>query len=73
MIRQYHIRRDGAWVSVSEDEFKHTQPYNSRGLGDLVHAVAHPIAKAIDAVAGTNIQNCGGCSKRREALNRLTQ
>jgi hypothetical protein len=45
----------------------------SMGLGDLVHAVAQPIAKAIDAVAGTSIASCGGCAKRRDALNRLTE
>lgn len=41
------------------------------GLGDVVHAIAQPIAKAIDAVAHTDIQNCGGCKKRRELLNRI--
>lgn len=39
------------------------------GLGDAVHFVAQPIARAIDRVAGTNIQNCGGCAQRRAALN----
>lgn len=43
----------------------------ARGLGDLVAAVAQPIAKAIDAMAGTDIKNCGGCAKRRDVLNRL--
>jgi len=42
-----------------------------QGLGDLVHKIANPIAKAIDAVAGTNIQGCGGCAKRREQLNKI--
>lgn len=41
------------------------------GLGDLVATVAQPIARAIDTVAGTNIKGCGGCAKRRAALNRL--
>lgn len=44
-------------------------PKNIKGAGDIIHAVARPIAKAIDTVARTNIQNCGGCKKRREALN----
>ncbi len=42
-----------------------------RGLGDLVAAVAQPIARAIDAAAGTKLAECGGCKKRREALNRI--
>jgi len=41
------------------------------GLGDVVYSIAHPIAVAIDAVAGTNIKGCGGCNQRRDALNKL--
>lgn len=41
------------------------------GLGDAVASVAQPIAKAIDAIAGTDIQNCGGCAKRKAYLNSL--
>jgi hypothetical protein len=40
-----------------------------KGLGDAVALVAQPIAKAIDAMAGTQIATCGGCQKRREMLN----
>ena len=39
------------------------------GLGDRVHAIAQPIAGAIDKALGTNIKGCGACAKRREALN----
>ena len=42
-----------------------------RGLGDVVAKVAQPVAKAIDAVAGTNLQNCGGCKARQEKLNQI--
>jgi len=41
------------------------------GLGDAVALVAQPIARAIDSVAGTNIQGCSGCQQRKEALNKL--
>jgi len=41
------------------------------GLGDLGAAGAHPNARAIDAAAGTKLAECGGCKKRREALNRI--
>lgn len=40
-----------------------------RGMGDVVYKFAHPIAKRIDAIAGTNLANCGGCEKRRNKLN----
>jgi hypothetical protein len=39
------------------------------GLGDAVHTLAQPIARAIDLVAGTNIRGCGSCAKRRAMLN----
>lgn len=39
------------------------------GLGDRVERIAQPIARAIDKVAGTNIQGCGACQKRKEYLN----
>lgn len=40
-----------------------------RGLGDRVERIVQPIARAIDRVAGTNIQGCGACQKRKEYLN----
>jgi len=39
------------------------------GLGDAVHALAQPIARAIDLMAGTNIRGCGSCASRRAMLN----
>jgi hypothetical protein len=39
------------------------------GLGDVIASVAQPIAKVIDAVAGTNVAGCGACAKRQAALN----
>ena len=41
------------------------------GLGDAVAKIAQPIAKTIDSIAGTDIQNCGGCKKRQEKLNNI--
>lgn len=40
-----------------------------RGLGDVVHAVAQPVAAVLDAVLGTRIKGCSGCAKRREQWN----
>lgn len=45
-------------------------PLLPRNLGDKVHAVAHPVAKVIDAGTAllgrpTNLQGCGGCFDRR--------
>lgn len=41
------------------------------GLGDAVAVLAQPIAHAIDSVAGTKIAECGGCARRRAALNKI--
>ena len=41
------------------------------GLGDQVAKVAQPIARVIDAVARTNLANCGSCKQRQAALNAL--
>lgn len=41
-------------------------------LGDAVHFVAQPIAKTIDLVFKTDLQNCGACKKRREYLNNMS-
>lgn len=46
-------------------------PKEWRGAGDVVAAVAQPIAAAIDKIAGTDLVNCRGCKKRQETLNRL--
>jgi hypothetical protein len=40
------------------------------GIGDVVEIAANPIARAIDAVAGTKIQGCQACKKRKDYLNK---
>jgi hypothetical protein len=44
---------------------------SSIGLGDIVYKIANPIAQVIDSAIGTSIATCGGCAKRREALNKI--
>lgn len=46
-------------------------PKKFRGLGDVVAAVAQPIAGMVDSVAGTHLKGCAGCRKRQVALNRM--
>jgi hypothetical protein len=48
---------------------KRTSRPRLRGLGDVVALVAQPVARVIDRFAGTGIEHCGGCAKRRAALN----
>ncbi len=38
-------------------------------FGDAIATVAQPIARGIDAVAGTDIAGCSGCKKMRKNLN----
>lgn len=73
-MKRYNIRRDGKWVDVTADEYadhQAKQGHTPRGLGDVVHAVAQPIARVIDRVAGTKLAECGGCARRRAVLNRI--
>lgn len=57
-------------IILTQEEGKRPER-KMEGLGDLVEKFAQPIAKAIDKVAGTNVQGCGGCKKRKQALNKL--
>jgi hypothetical protein len=41
-------------------------------LGDAVATFAQPIARGFDFVAGTDIANCGGCSRRQQFLNNIS-
>lgn len=43
-----------------------------KGLGDVVERVAKPVVRLVDSVFGTDLENCGGCQKRKEFLNSLT-
>ncbi len=40
-----------------------------KNLGTKIEFIAAPIARGIDAIAGTNINGCGGCEKMRDNLN----
>ena len=42
-----------------------------RGMGDAVHMVLNPVARVIDSLTGSNLQGCGGCRDRQEAMNKL--
>tara|TARA_R100000306_G_C4347727_1_gene128456 strand:- start:158 stop:370 length:213 start_codon:yes stop_codon:yes gene_type:complete len=60
------------WTARNQrlDLFDHDKQANcgscnkSRGLGDTV-------SKAIQAISGGRIKECGGCKKRKETLNRV--
>lgn len=49
---------------IPADELRKIQ-----GAGDLVAIVAQPIARAADAIFGTELANCSGCKRRQDALN----
>jgi len=44
--------------------------HNPLPLGDLVASIAQPVARAADAVLGTNIRDCAPCKKRHRRWNR---
>ena len=41
-----------------------------QGVGDIVAAVAEPIARVIDGAFGTDLANCPGCKARQDWLNK---
>jgi hypothetical protein len=43
--------------------------YFAMKKGDAIATVAQPIARSIDAVFGTDLQNCSGCKKMQHNLN----
>jgi hypothetical protein len=45
------------------------RPRKLRGAGDIIALAAKPIARAIDRVAGTKLENCGACAKRQASMN----
>jgi hypothetical protein len=61
-----------------EDIICQSQPpgkcYYQKKLGDTIALIAHKTAHAVDAVLHTNLEQkareCGGCGKRRRALNK---
>lgn len=55
-----HVIKDGSGKVVHS---------HVRGLGDAVAKVAKPIARVIDRVAGTNLENCKPCHERQDWLN----
>jgi hypothetical protein len=42
-----------------------------RGIGDVVAAIANPIAQVTDAVFNTKITGCNSCKDRQNKLNKL--
>lgn len=62
----YPTLKSGLLKSKNKTKLK-----QKKGLGDIVKKFAQPIAKGIDAIAGTDIQNCSSCERRRRALNKM--
>lgn len=61
---------------VKTETVKQLKPKLEEGylkLGDAFEVVAQPIAKGIDYIFGSNVQDCGGCGRRKEKLNRLVK
>lgn len=75
VIRHRHL--NGLTIHGNQEQMIHDQLCDKLGpefcegygLGDVVHTLAQPIARAIDSVAGTNVQGCGACAQRRAKLN----
>lgn len=72
-----HCKANG--FALDNDEFEENVCRNTpnivcqegeRGLGDVIHGLAQPIARLADLALGTNVAGCGGCLKRQHNLNK---
>jgi len=73
VVKRGRFSKSRAFVEVPDDISLDglAEPVTGLRLGDAVAAFAQPVARAIDAVAGTHLVNCRGCQKRKDALNRI--
>jgi len=85
ILQKYHssLSKDKRFITLPSNFFdsnnnncgEESKPIKEviKGLGDVIEKlVAHPIAKTIDRVAGTHINNgCGGCNSRQNTLNKI--
>ncbi len=55
--------------NLQPDQPPASQPI--RGAGDLVARFAKPVARALDRVIGTRLQDCTSCDARQQWLNRF--
>lgn len=65
------LREDG-YIEISEKAYldlliKHR---GISGAGDIVSLMTKPVTVIIDAILGTDLQNCQGCADRQQALNK---
>lgn len=54
---------------ISDEAYLAILTKHTPGLGDVVASVAQPVARAIDAILGTNVAGCAKCKARQEWLN----
>lgn len=66
------IRRKIQTIDLCNGPTPATPPQESkiRGLGDIVHKIAQPIAKLADRGLGTRLVGCSACAARRRKWNR---
>lgn len=62
------------FTDIQEQNFicPHGRDWGFVGLGDKVATFAQPIARTIDRLLGTDLQNCGSCAERKAKLNALS-
>lgn len=47
------------------------RPKPTTGLGDVVAALANPIAASVDKLTGSKLVGCQPCGQRKDRLNHL--
>jgi hypothetical protein len=68
-------RAEGGWLHITPKAYQELKKKYSpsklplRGLGDAVAVIAKPIARAIDRIAGTDLEQYKPCARRQAKLN----
>lgn len=68
-VKRGEIQGDYLYISI-EAAKEVAAMYHPGGLGTYAAKVFKPIAKVIDAVAGTDLENCQECDERKKEWNK---
>ena len=65
----------GDKVAIERSRFDELNAHYFRGvkLGTILHTVLKPVVRAVDAVVGSHLGNCGSCAGRELRMNAASE
>lgn len=65
-------QKDGEYLEINRVNFDRIMAsFFPNAPGSILHKILKPVIVVVDSVAGTNLQDCGGCAERELKLNAL--